>query len=142
MEPYIVSSIPDRVVLAPPRIQLLDDPEFEVKGVLESKIVCKKLYYLIDWLGYTPNDRAWELVENLDNATNHVVQFHCQYPDKSSRRSCITTQGTRHRRRGMMSGDDKTPRGLGSLKPITSLKRALNFSHYVLYIKILLFIFL
>ena len=58
LEPYIISSIPDRVVLPPPPVQLVDGPEFEVKAILDSKIVRKKLYYLVDWLGYTPNDRT------------------------------------------------------------------------------------
>ena len=50
LEPYIMSSIPDRVVLPPPPVQLVDGPEFEVKAILDSKIVRQKLYYLVDWL--------------------------------------------------------------------------------------------
>ena len=103
LEPYNASSIPDRVVLPPPPVQLVDGPEFEVKVVLDSKIVRKKLYYLVDWLGYTPNDRTWEPAENLDNASDLVAEFHHQYPNKPSPNSCITTRGTRHRRREMVS---------------------------------------
>jgi hypothetical protein len=103
LEPYNASSIPDRVVPPPPPVQLVDGPEFEVKAILDSKIVRKKLYYLVDWLGYTPNDRTWEPAENLDNASDLVAEFHRQYPNKPNSNSCITTRGTRHRRREMVS---------------------------------------
>ena len=103
LEPYIGSSIPNRVVLPPPPVQLVDGPEFEVKAILDSTIIRKKLYYLVDWLGYTPNDRTWEPVENLDNASNLLVEFHHQYLDKPSLNSCITTRGTCRQMRGMVS---------------------------------------
>ena len=83
--------------------QIVDGLELEVKAILDSKIVRKKLYYLVDWLGYTPNDRTWEPVENLDNASDLVAKFHRQYQDKPSLNSCITTRGTRRQRRGMVS---------------------------------------
>ena len=108
LEPYISSSIPDRVVLPPPPVQLLDGLEFEVKAILDSKIIRKKLYYFVDWLGYTPNDRTWEPAENLDNASDLVAEFHRQYPKKPSPNSCITTRGTRLQRRGMVSCIYKT----------------------------------
>ena len=76
LEPYVCSSIPNRVVPPPTPVQLVDGPEFEVKAILDSKIVCNKLYYLVDWLGYTPNDRTWEPAENLDNTSELVVEFH------------------------------------------------------------------
>ena len=93
LEPYIGSSIPDRVVLTPPPVQLVDVPEFEVKVILDSKIVRKKLYYIVDWLSYTPNDRTWELAENLDNSSNLVL----------SPTLCIRTRGTRHQSKEMVS---------------------------------------
>jgi hypothetical protein len=103
LEPYICSSIPNRIVSPPPPVQLVDGPEFEVKAILDSKIVRNKLYYLVDWLGYTPNDRTWEPAENLDNASELVAEFHRQYPEKPSSNSRITTRGTRRQRKGMVS---------------------------------------
>ena len=103
LEPYIINSIPDRVVLPPPLVELVDGREFEVKAILDSKIVHKKLYYLVDWSGYTPNDRTWEPVENLDTASDFVATFHRQNPDKPSPNSCVTTRGTRRQRSGIVS---------------------------------------
>ena len=46
--------LPGRVIPPPPPIELVDGPEFEVEAILDSKIVRNKLYYLVDWLGYSP----------------------------------------------------------------------------------------
>ena len=53
------------------------DPIFEVVSILNSKIVRNKLYYLVDWVCYTPNDRTWEPVGNLANVVDMVTAFHC-----------------------------------------------------------------
>ena len=53
-----------------------------------------KLYYLVDWLGYTPNDQTWEPTENISNAPELVQEFHRCYPNKPSPSSCIATRGT------------------------------------------------
>jgi hypothetical protein len=63
LEPWTSSSIPRRVIPPPPPIELVDDPEFEVKAILDSKILRNKLYYLVDWLGYSPTNRTWEPAE-------------------------------------------------------------------------------
>ena len=68
LEPCHTSSIPNRVVPPPPPLQLVDGPEYEVASILDSKIVRNKLYYLVDWLGYSPSDRTWEPVNNVSNA--------------------------------------------------------------------------
>ena len=100
LEPYISSSIPDRVVPPPPMIELVEGPEYEVSAILDSKIIRNKLYYLVDWSGYTPNDRTWEPAENVTNAPELLQEFHRCYPDKPSPSSCIATHGTRRQRRG------------------------------------------
>ena len=57
LEHCTLSSIPSRIV--PPLIvQLVDEPKNEVEKILDSKIMRKKLYHLVDWLGYIPNDRT------------------------------------------------------------------------------------
>ena len=64
----------------PPLLQLADGPEYEVASILDSKIVRKKLYYLVDWLGYPPSHRTWEPVLStnsiFDIPTNPAQ--HCQ----------------------------------------------------------------
>ena len=103
LEPYTSSSIPGRVATPPPPVEVLDGSEFEVAAILDSKIIRNKLYYFVDWLGYTPNDRTWEPAENLANASDLVAAFHNNYPHKPSPNSCLTTRGTRRRKGGIMS---------------------------------------
>ena len=67
---------------------------FEVKVVLDSKIVSNK-HYLVDWLGYTPNHHTWESAKNLDDASELIIEFHCKFPNKPSLNSYIIACGTR-----------------------------------------------
>ena len=79
LEPCHTSSIPNRVVPPPPPLQLAEGPEYEVASILDSKIVRNKLYYLVDQLRYTPSDRTWELVNNVQDL---IDEFHRRYPKK------------------------------------------------------------
>ena len=103
LEPYTTSSILGRLTTPPPPVEFLEEPEFEVAAILDSKIVRNKLYYLVDWLGYTPNDRTWELATNLVNAADMVTEFHRQYPHKPGPSSTHATRDTGRRRRGIVS---------------------------------------
>ena len=38
-----------------------------------------KLYYLVDWLGYMPNDRTWKPAKNVDNVLELIQEFHLHY---------------------------------------------------------------
>ena len=58
-----------------------DGPEYDVADIFDSKIVRNKLYYLVDWLGYSPSDCTWELVQNVGAL---LEAFHRQYLDKPS----------------------------------------------------------
>jgi hypothetical protein len=62
-----------------------------------------KLYYLVDWLGYTPNHRTWEPAENVANAPQLLEEFHRTYPNKPGPSSRAATRETRHQRREIVS---------------------------------------
>ena len=78
------STILGRITQPPPPIELEDGLEYEVAAILDSKIVRNKLYYLVDWLGYSPSDRTWEPIENVTNARALLEDFHHRYPEKIS----------------------------------------------------------
>ena len=102
LEPYASNSIPGRIVPPPLPIEF-DEGDNEVKVIVDSKVVKNKLYYLVDWLGYTPADRTWEPAENLNNTKELVAKFHQQYPNKPTPSSCIATHRTcRRQRKGIM----------------------------------------
>ena len=79
LEPYQDSTIPCRIKQPPTPIKLEDGLEYEVAAILDSKIVRNKLYYLVDWLGYSPSERTWEPIENVSNAHALLEDFHRRY---------------------------------------------------------------
>ena len=58
LKPYQDSTIPGRIKQPPTPIELEDGHEYEVVTILDSKIVRNKLYYLVDWLGYSPSEHT------------------------------------------------------------------------------------
>ena len=97
LKPYQQSIIPGHITQPPPPIELQDGPEYEVAAILDSQIVRNKLYYLVDWLGYSPYERTWELIENVTNARALLEDFHRQYPDKTGPQSKTTRDTHRFR---------------------------------------------
>jgi hypothetical protein len=84
LTPHRANTLPGRVVPPPPPIVVEGQEEYEVQEILDSKIVRGKLRYLVDWVGYSPEDRQWEPVENLTNAGDAIARFHAQYPLRPS----------------------------------------------------------
>ena len=82
LESHVANKFPDRVV--PPLLptQVDDHPEFEMQSIVDSRYFHCELQYKVDWVGYHHSDLTWEPVENLDNASLAIVDFHEQYPDK------------------------------------------------------------
>ena len=64
----------------PTSIIVDDNIEFEVEEILDLKIVCRTLKYLVRWVGY--NELTWEPAELLKNSPELVHSFHWKYPTK------------------------------------------------------------
>ena len=84
LEPYKESTIPGRLQVPPPPIEIDGEEEFEISEILDSRINRRKLEYLVHWQGYEVSERTWEPVANLDNAPEMIEDFHRQYPTKPS----------------------------------------------------------
>ena len=82
LEPHVPNTFPSRVVEVPLPIQVNGLPEFEVNSILDSRFRRRKLYYLVDWVGYDQSERTWEPAENLTNAANAISEFHATFPSK------------------------------------------------------------
>ena len=102
--PWTSSSIPNRVIPPPALVQLAKGPEYDVEAILGPKIIRNKLYYLVDWLGYTSEDLTLEPTTNVTNASKVIHEFHRRYPHKPKPSSCIVTHGTCRQRRGRCHG--------------------------------------
>ena len=67
-----------------PLVEIEEDEEFEVSEILDSKIIRKKLEYLVHWQGYDISERTWEPISNLRHVPEMIQDFHHQYPIKPS----------------------------------------------------------
>ncbi|MBW0579836.1 hypothetical protein O181_119551 [Austropuccinia psidii MF-1] len=84
LEPVKTSTIPNRHQEPPPPITIEEEEEWEVSQVLDSKLKRRKLWYLVEWKGFSQDlERStWEPAENLRNCPELVKDFHSLYPDK------------------------------------------------------------
>ena len=60
----------------------MKESEYEVEEILDSKLIRRKLCYLIKWKGYSMSENTWESASNVQNSLALVDEFHAQYPDE------------------------------------------------------------
>ena len=58
--PYVKPQIPQQTTTTPPPIEIEGEFEYEVKQILDSRLYCGKLQYLVKWLGYMEEHTTWE----------------------------------------------------------------------------------
>jgi hypothetical protein len=66
----------------PPPVLVDDEQEWEVATILDSKPRGRGVIYLIDWVGYGPEECLWLPLTNLRHAMDHVHAFHQTHPTK------------------------------------------------------------
>jgi hypothetical protein len=84
LEPVSSDDIPGRRQAPPPPVEAEGELEWEVESILASRLRRRKLYYLVQWSGFTDdNDRtSWEPAANLRNASVLVAEFHRLHPEQ------------------------------------------------------------
>ena len=80
LEPHVANTFPGRDVALPLSIQVDGFPEFEVNKILSSKFRRRKLFYLVDWVGYDASEHSWETAVNPAHATLTNQSFHARFP--------------------------------------------------------------
>jgi hypothetical protein len=88
LEKYNENIIQNRVQEPSLPIIIDNEEEYEVNKILDSRINLNKLEYLVDWNGYSINDRSWESVSNLRNTSELINEFHSKYPKKPKSSQC------------------------------------------------------
>ncbi|MBW0589813.1 hypothetical protein O181_129528 [Austropuccinia psidii MF-1] len=84
LEPVKTSKIPNWNQEPPPPIIIEEEEEWKVPQVLDSKLKGRKLWYLVEWKGFSQDSEisTWEPTENLKNCPELIKDFHSLYPDK------------------------------------------------------------
>ncbi|MBW0466523.1 hypothetical protein O181_006238 [Austropuccinia psidii MF-1] len=82
IEPVKQSTIPNCHQLPPPPVLVEEQEEWEVAQILDSKLKRGKLWYLVEWKGFSedPERTSWEPAFNLTNSPDLVKDFHSLCP--------------------------------------------------------------
>src|SRR5579862_8077378 len=85
--------------------------KYEVSEVLNLKIARGKLLYLVDWKGYSLEERTWEPAENVAHAGEAVATYHSRYPNRPSAKEFQHPglAGAQRVRRGVLSRVRRQP---------------------------------
>ncbi|MBW0581799.1 hypothetical protein O181_121514 [Austropuccinia psidii MF-1] len=89
LEPVKKSIIPNQHQEPPPPIIIEEEEEWEVSEILDSKLKRRKLWYLVEWKGFSQDSErsTWEPAGNLKNFPELVKDFHSLYPEKPGHNS-------------------------------------------------------
>ncbi|MBW0488470.1 hypothetical protein O181_028185 [Austropuccinia psidii MF-1] len=84
LEPIKTSTISNRHQEPLPPIIIEEEEEWEVSQILDSKLKRGKLWYLVEWKGFSqdPERSTWETTENIKNFPELIKDFNSLYPDK------------------------------------------------------------
>ena len=65
----------------PPKpIDVEGNPKYEVEEILDSRLKCGKLEYLVKWSGYTNDYNTWKLEANCANSPEIIKDFYKKNP--------------------------------------------------------------
>ncbi|MBW0551900.1 hypothetical protein O181_091615 [Austropuccinia psidii MF-1] len=83
-KPVKQSAIPNQHQLQPPPVVVEEQEEWEVTQVLDSKLKRSKLWYLVEWQGFSeyPERTTWQPASNLTSSPDLFKDFQSFYPDK------------------------------------------------------------
>ncbi|MBW0467731.1 hypothetical protein O181_007446 [Austropuccinia psidii MF-1] len=84
LEPVKTSTISNQHHVPPPPITIEEKEEWEVAQVLDSNLKRSKLWYLVEWRGFSqdPERSTCKPAENLKSCPELVKDFHSLYADK------------------------------------------------------------
>ena len=67
----------------PPEEVRGQEPEYKVNEIVDLRKDREgKIWYKVDWKGYRPHERTWELQSNITNAKKAVQDFHKKFLTK------------------------------------------------------------
>ncbi|MBW0522973.1 hypothetical protein O181_062688 [Austropuccinia psidii MF-1] len=84
LEPVKTSIIQNWQPKPPPPIIIKEKEEWEVSQIMDSKLKIRKLWYLVEWKGFSqdPERSTWEPAKNLKNCPELFKDSQSLYPDR------------------------------------------------------------
>jgi hypothetical protein len=77
LKPYVALFFPLQVLpLSKPSVIINDFIEYIVKKILKSSIRCKKLFFYVNWEGYSNAHNSWEPYNGVLNARKLIEEFY------------------------------------------------------------------
>ena len=63
-------------------IDQFGSPQYEVKAILQQRKVRRKTQYLVEWLGYHPEEASWQDAEDCVGCEQLIKEFHAKVNSK------------------------------------------------------------
>jgi len=82
LKQYYENTISGRITPSSPPVIVGGYQEFEVEVILDSKWMCRHLFYPVKWKNYPVSDNSWELVTDVKNSPKLIAEFHAKNPVK------------------------------------------------------------
>lgn len=92
LEKYIPASEPGRKHHEFPPDIIEGAEEYEVEEIVDAFYQNRKLYYVVRWKGYGPEETNPEPASNLVNCPEKIAEFYRKYPGKPRQRQRIRRQ--------------------------------------------------
>ena len=80
LHPYKPPTIPGQHITPQAPVEVEGEEEYIVEEILDSRLGCNKLEFLVKWEGYTNENNSWEPEDNCRNARNAITAFYRKYP--------------------------------------------------------------
>lgn len=80
LTPTLIDTISGRRTNPPPLLEIIEgEEEWVVEEILDSRLMNRKLRYLVKWEGFGMEHNSWEPWDNV-HAPEQVVDFHWKNP--------------------------------------------------------------
>ena len=76
----------------------VDEEEYEVETILDSRKQGCTVQYLVKWAGYSDLWNLWEDWDDLANTRDKILDFHRLHPNKPKHPSLLARRQQPHRR--------------------------------------------
>jgi hypothetical protein len=93
LRPYKPPTIEGQQTTPQSPVEIEGYPEYEVEEIMDSRLRCHKLEFLVKWKGYTEENNSWEPEYNCACAREAITCFNRKYPNAPRRIARMEYEG-------------------------------------------------